>query len=229
MVDAEAERTQAPRVRLRNGRHGYGVVTKALHWLTVLAILGQFLVGYSMDVDGADGRQQELFEVEADRLEEEAKDQGEAVEEQVEAEIERREDALDAGKDDQAAAVFSDVVTGSAFRNGLSLPEVHVALGLAIIVLAVVRMLWRRTTPLPPWAEHLSAGERRLTGRLEKLLLALLVVVPASGLLLVATSDDWLPVHVTAQVAFLLAIAVHVGLVLKHTVVRRNRHLARML
>ena len=224
---AEAERTR--RVHLRNGAHGYGVVTKALHWLTVLAILGQFVVGYAMDFDASHDRQEDLLKAESDRLEEQAEGQGEAAEEQVEAETELRGDALDAGKDDQASAVFSDVVSGNAFGDGLSLPEVHVNLGLFVIVLAVVRMLWRRTTPLPPWAEHLSGRERRLEGRLEQLLLALLVVVPATGLLLVATGDDWLPVHVTAQVAFLLAIAAHVGLVLKHTVVRRNRHLARML
>ena len=229
MVDAEAERKRTPRVHLRNGAHGYGVVTKALHWSTVLAILGQFVVGYRMDFDEAGDRQEELLDAEADRLEEEAEGRGDAAEEQVETDIERREDALDAEQDDQAAAVFSDVVTGDAFSEGLSLPELHVMLGLFVIALALVRMLWRRTTPLPPWAEHLSARERRLEGRLEKLLLGLLVVVPATGLLLVATSDDWLPVHVTAQVTFLIAIAAHVGLVLKHTVVRRHRHLARML
>ena len=38
-------------VRLRNGEHGYGVVTKVLHWLTVAAIVGQFFVGYTMDAD----------------------------------------------------------------------------------------------------------------------------------------------------------------------------------
>jgi cytochrome b561 len=27
-------------MRLRNGEHGYGVVTKFLHWLTVAAIAG---------------------------------------------------------------------------------------------------------------------------------------------------------------------------------------------
>ncbi len=216
-------------MHLRNGAHGYGLVTKSLHWLTVLAILGQFVVGYAMDFDAPHDRQEEVLETESDRLENEAESQGDAAEERAEAEVERREDALDAEKDDQAAAVFSDVVTGEAFRDGLSLSELHVTLGLFLIVLAVVRMLWRRTTPLPPWAEHLSSGERRLEGRLEKLLLALLIVVPASGLLLVAAGTDWLPVHITAQLAFLLAIAVHVGLVLKHTVVHRNRHLARML
>ena len=38
-----------------------------------------------------------------------------------------------------------------------------------------------------------------------------------------------LPVHVTAQMVFLAVIALHAGLVLKHTVVRRHRHLERML
>lgn len=227
MVDVKAGRTR--RVHLRNGGHGYGVVTKSLHWLTVLAILAQFVVGYAMDFAAPHDRQEDQLEAESDRLEEEAEGQGEAAEERVEVETEQREDLLDAGKDDQAAAVFSDVITGNAFGDGLSLPEAHVSLGLLVIALAVVRMLWRRTTPLPPWAEHLSSRERRLEGGLEKLLLALLVVVPATGLLLVATSDGWLPVHVAAQVIFLVALAAHVGLVLKHTVVHRNRHLARML
>jgi cytochrome b561 len=216
-------------VNYRNGAHGYGAVTKALHWLTVAALAGQFAVGLTMDFDDASDRDDDRFDADADRLEENAEGRGEAAEEAAEAEIERREDALDAQDDDAASTVFSDVLTGDAFGDGLSLPELHVSLGLVIILLAAVRMMWRRTTPLPPWAEHLSAVERRLEGRLEKVLLALLVVVPATGLLLVAAGDDWLPVHVAAQIAFVAAIAVHVGLVLRHTVVRRNRHLVRMM
>jgi cytochrome b561 len=38
-------------MRLRNGDHGYGAVTRTLHWLTVLAIGGQFTIGYTMNVD----------------------------------------------------------------------------------------------------------------------------------------------------------------------------------
>ena len=211
-------------MQLRNGADGYGAVTKILHWLTVAALAAQFAVGWSMDVDEGTDR----LDAEADRLEDAAEGRGEVAEERAEAETDRREDAL-AGDDDTASDVFSDVVSGDAFGDGLSLPELHVVLGLTVIALALVRMAWRRTTPLPPWAGHLSAGERRLEGRLEKLLLALLVVVPASGLLLVAGADDWLPVHVAAQLVLLAAIAAHVGLVLRHTVVRRNRHLARML
>jgi cytochrome b561 len=220
---------QGGRMRLRNGDHGYGVVTKFLHWLTVAAVLGQFVVGLGMDFDEASDRQKDQIDAVADRLEDEAEGRGEAAEERAEAEIERREDALDVREDDEASGVFSDVVTGDAFRDGLSLPELHIGLGLLVIVLAAVRLLWRRAASLPPWAEHLSAGERRLESGLEKLLLALLFVVPVSGLLLVAAGDDWLPVHIAAQIAFLVAIAAHVGLVLRHTVVRRNRHLARML
>jgi cytochrome b561 len=216
-------------VHLRNGDHGYGVVTKSLHWLTVAAIAAQFAVGWLMDVDEATDREDDRLDAEADRLEDEAEGQGEAAEEQAEAEIERREDALDAREDDAASGLFSDVVSGDAFADGLSLPELHVVLGLSIMVLGLVRLLWRRTTPLPPWAPHLSAGERRLEGGLEKLLLVLLVVVPATGILLVAAGDGWLPAHIAAQIVFLAAIAAHVGLVLRHTVVRRNRHLARML
>jgi cytochrome b561 len=44
-------------MHLRNGPHGYGVVTKSLHWLTVVLVLAQFLVGWAMDADdGGHGR-----------------------------------------------------------------------------------------------------------------------------------------------------------------------------
>jgi cytochrome b561 len=211
MADAAPDRQRTSRVQLRNGAHGYGIVTKSLHWLTVLAVLGQFVLGYTMDFDAASGRQEAQIAAESEGLEEEAEGQGEAAEESVEAENERREDAFEGG-DDEVSTVFADVVTGDAFRDGLSPPELHVGLGLCVIVLAVARILWRRTTPLPPWAEHLRGGERRLEGGLEKALLTLLLVTPASGLLLVAAGEGWLPLHVAAQIALLSVVAVHVGL-----------------
>jgi len=216
-------------VGLRNGENGYGLVTKALHWLTVAAIVGQFALGWAMDLDDERDGEEDRLEAELERREDAAEGDGAVAEQRVEAEIEAREDAFDARGDDAAGDVFSDVVGGTALDDGLSLPEVHIGLGLLVLVLAVARIVWRRTTPLPPWAAHLGAGERRLEAWLEKALLALLVVVPLTGLLLVAAGHDWLPVHVGAQLAFLAAIAGHVGLVLRHTVVRRHRHLARML
>jgi cytochrome b561 len=205
-------------VRLQNGEHGYGVATRTLHWLTVVAVAVQFAVGLSMQAEDP------VLELEQDRLdqfEDFVKDQGEAAEDMFEGEIERLEDSLDAREDNSVAAAFAE--------PGLSLVEIHVVLGLSIMVLGLLRVLWRMATPLPPWADHLSAGERRLEAALEKVLLTLLLVVPASGLVLIGFGDDWLALHIAAQLVLLAAIALHVGLVLKHTVVRRNRHLRRML
>lgn len=93
-------------------------------------------------------------------------------------------------------------------------------------------MAWRATTPLPPWAPGLGARERRLEASLEKLLVVLLFVVPVTGLLLVLRTGP-LPaavgLHVAAHVVLYATVALHVGLVLRHTVVRRERHLSRML
>ena len=205
-------------MRLRNGEHGYGVVTRTMHWLTVLAVAAQFAVGLSMPVEDP------ALELEQDRLdqfEDFVKDQGEAAEEMFEPEIDRLEESLHAREDNFVASAFAE--------PGLSLVEIHVVLGLSIMVLGLLRVLWRMATPLPPWAHHLSAGERRLEASLEKALLTLLLVVPASGLVLIAAGEDWLALHIAAQLVLLAAIALHVGLVLKHTVVRRNRHLRRML
>ena len=215
---------------LRNGDHGYGVVTKFLHWLTVLALLGQFAVGLTMEADDdAFDREKDRIDALEDAGKDLAKERGDAAEDAFKDEIDRLEDNLDAREDDYMATAFSDVASGDVFADGVSLPEVHVLLGLSIILLGLMRVLWRRLTPLPPWAPYLRPGERRLETALEKLLLLLLFVVPASGLLLIATGDDWLVAHIAAQLVLLAVIAVHVGLVLSHTVVRRNGQLARML
>ncbi|MFS0898022.1 cytochrome b [Mycolicibacterium litorale] len=206
-------------MQLRNGEHGYGALTKALHWLTVTAVVAQFAVGWSMEADDA------AFDREKDRIDA----LEDAHEDRFEAEIDRLEEELDAREDNYVADEASGLFGGDGFTDGLSLPEWHVLLGLSIILLALMRVLWRRAGGLPPWAAHLSAGERRLEATLEKALLTMLFVVPATGLILIAAGERWLPLHVATQVLFLAVISIHVGLVLRHTVVRRNRHLARML
>jgi cytochrome b561 len=217
-------------MQLRNGEHGYGAITKALHWLTVAAVAGQFAVGWTMAADDAAlRREQDRIDALEEAGEEQAERQGEAAEERFETEIDRLEDELDAREENFVADAFSDVVTGRFLDGGLSLPEVHVLLGLSLVVLGLVRVLWRAGAGLPPWADHFGPGERRLEAWLEKGLLTLLFVVPGTGLVLIAAGGDWLPLHLTAQVVLLALIAVHVGLVLKHTVVHRDRHLARML
>jgi cytochrome b561 len=213
---------------LRNGAHGYGSVTKALHWLTVGLITAQFVVGYRMEADDdaleqADGRLDELEE----RCEAQT-DAGEVAEEQCEEQLELRADELDAREDDFVGDALSGLFSGRGLGDGLSLPEWHVLLGLSIIAVAAVRLVWRARTPLPPWAAALSARERTLEAVLEKTLLGLLVLVPGTGLLLVGgVGPVWL--HVAAHIAFFVVVGLHVGLVLRHTVIRRERHLSRML
>lgn len=215
-------------MRLRNGEHGYGVVTKVLHWLTVFAVVGQFLVGLTMAADD------EAFDREKDRIDaledagrEFARNQG--VEDFFRSEIDRMEDELDAREDEYFSAAFSDVLSGDVLADGVSLPEVHVLLGVSILLLGLTRLVWRMLTSLPPWASYLGGGERRLESVLEKLLLTMLLAVPLTGLLLVVVGTDWLPVHIAAQLVLLTVIAVHVGLVLRHTVVRRDGQLRRMI
>jgi len=181
-------------LRLRNSDRGYGLVTKTLHWLTAMALLAQFLVGYWMS--------------------------------NVDAVVQ----PLRTGGDDEA--------------GGLALLPVHVGLGLGILALAVVRLIWRVVTPLPPWAEQLSAVERKIATTVERTLYALLFVIPLSGLGLVLISGaDWdlsgdqeyraplelidddllFGLHVASHIAFFAAITMHLALVAK------NRLLLRMV
>ena len=148
--------------RLVDGQ-GYGPVAKSLHWGTVVALVGQFAVGYLMVLGGDD------------------------------------------------------------------LLAVHVALGATVLGLAVARVAWRRTHTLPPWAETLSPAERTFTHWNERLLLALLFVIPLSGLSLLVVDDDLLLLHVASHLTFFAALAAHVGLVLKHQLLDRDRLLRRML
>lgn len=177
----------------------HGVVARVLHWLTVLVLLAQYLVGYAMA--GAEGLLRPWIEA-----------------------------AYDGDED-------------------LLLP-VHVAIGCTLLVLVTVRIIWRRIIALPPWPETLSAWERRFATGTERALYALLFITPAAGIALVLISgEDWetgdrtewvapwslvdgdllVGVHVTSQILLLCAIALHVGFVLKHQFIDRDRLLRRML
>ncbi|WP_406192947.1 hypothetical protein OG331_07005 [Streptomyces sp. NBC_01017] len=92
------------------------------------------------------------------------------------------------------------------------------------------RLAWRPATLLPPWAPTLTARERRLAHGTETTLYAATFAVPVTGLALVLSGDDdLLGVHVAAQIALYAALAVHVGPVLKHRLINRDRLRGRML
>ena len=83
--------------------------------------------------------------------EERAERQGEVAEERFEAEIDRLEEQLDAREDEYVSDAFFDVFSGRFVDDGDSLPEIHVLLGLSIMLLGLLRVPWRAATPLPPW------------------------------------------------------------------------------
>jgi cytochrome b561 len=109
----------------------------------------------------------------------------------------------------------------SLLGNGWNLVTTHVALGVLILLLAVLRVVWRRASGLPSWAATLSIRDQRLVVLTERVLLGLLFVIPVTGLALVLGDDDWLPLHVTAHIAFFVALAAHVGLVLRRGLLPR--------
>ena len=195
---------------LRNGDHGYGAVTKTLHWLTVLVFAAQFVVGYAMEAESdvaglacdppAEGRSGgETADAEEDRTD--------RLEDACEERLDRREDAAGEGY--------------GAFDGSFGAVELHVLLGLSIIVLGVLRVLWRSFTPLPPWDPRLTPRDQRLVHATETALLTLMFVVPATGIALVLGSDDLLPLHVVAHVAFFVALGTHLAVVLRRGLVAR--------
>jgi cytochrome b561 len=107
---------------------------------------------------------------------------------------------------------------------------VHVLLGVTVLVLVLVRLLWRVTTPMAPWAPMLSRRERALVQFNERAMYVLMIAVPASGLLLVTSGDDdLLPLHVGSQLALLVAVGVHLTVVARHQLVRRDGYVRRMV
>ena len=162
---------------LRNDDRGYGWVSKALHWLTVLAVAAQFTIGYLMDDDSGHGR---------------GRGRGEG----------------------------SGHGRGHGGEPDPDLLKMHVALGLTILLLAVVRVLWRRTG-LPPWDPRLTERDQRIVHATEVALLTLLFVVPLTGLALVLGDDDLLPLHIAAHVAFFVALTAHLGMVVGRRLVPR--------
>lgn len=104
---------------------------------------------------------------------------------------------------------------GEEGLEAITLLPLHVTLGVAVLLLAIVRVGWRRRTGLPPWAEQLSDGQRRVAHLTEVVLLVCLFAIPVTGLLMVLRGDDdLLFLHVTTHVLFFAALAVHLALVL---------------
>jgi cytochrome b561 len=128
----------------------------------------------------------------------------------------------------------------------------HKSIGLVLLVAALARVTWRRTTPLPDWSDALVPAERVLVGRLETLLYLLMFALPITGYLFVTAGGFgvklfgvWdLPapfgrhealaawsrsLHVLLAYAAVIVIAWHVGFGIRKNVVDGARYLQRML
>ena len=146
-------------------------------------------------------------------------------------------------------AIAAQFAVGWAMDEVERLVVAHVVLGVSILVLATIRVWWRRRVTLPPWPDSMTRFEQRLAHRTEQALYWLQFLIPLTGLaLLLASGEDWdlgtreweapveladddamLAAHVATHVAFAVALLAHVGLVAKRTVVDRDGFLRRML
>jgi len=127
----------------------------------------------------------------------------------------------------------------------------HKTLGLIALALAVLRLVAPRIGRLPDWAACLSEAERRFAHRAEQALYAGMFLLPLSGFVHVmaggygvllfglwslpnplprlaplSVAASW--THAVAGALLAAAIAGHVGLVLRHTLLRREGLLWRM-
>jgi cytochrome b561 len=138
---------------------------------------------------------------------------------------------------------------------GLSQNDVynwHKSLGLVILIVAAVRLWTRRQGQLPDWAPGLSRFEHVLIHRYETLFYVGMFLMPVSGFLFVmaggygvllfglwpipnpigkipslASLSQW--VHFIGAWLLAASIMLHVGLVLRHQVLLKDRLLQRML
>ncbi|HEX6328320.1 MAG TPA: hypothetical protein VFZ72_17270 [Jiangellaceae bacterium] len=109
-------------MRLRNGDHGYGAITKTLHWLTVLTIGGQFAVGYTMETD-RDFREAECDPAGEDRSGGDTADAEEERLDRLEDRCEAEQDRLDDEADHAVETAWSDLWSGDLFGEGSRCPR----------------------------------------------------------------------------------------------------------
>ncbi len=128
----------------------------------------------------------------------------------------------------------------------------HKSIGMVLLCLAVARLIWRRTTPLPEWHPSLTEPERSMVSRLEHWMYWLMFVMPVTGYLFVMAGGygiklfglvdlpnpigkqpDWSWIVWTLHVVFayvtLIVISWHVGLILKKHLFERSGIANRML
>ncbi len=132
------------------------------------------------------------------------------------------------------------------------LPQ-HASMGVILFLLAVVRLVWRRRHPAPPYPDSMSARQQKWAKGVVHAFYIFMLVIPVAGFLHAATYVDfdvyWFGVvNVTAVLpsgpeltkvfhvihgtcAWLLAILVigHIGATLKHAFIDKDVIPSRMI
>lgn len=152
----------------------------------------------------------------------------------------------------------------AAFPLGLYMHDLHLSplklrlysyhkwIGIAVLMLAVMRVLWRATHTPPPLPDTIARWQQIASGMLHQLLYLLLLAVPMSGWLMSSAKGFktvWfgilpLPdligkdkelghllesVHQSLNYLLLSLVAAHIAAALKHKYFDRDEVMARML
>ena len=148
--------------------------------------------------------------------------------------------------------LFIGVAMVASLANYHALVSIHRPLGIAILVLVVVRFVNRQLSPLPPFPATMSRGERRVARVSELTMYGLMFVLPLVGWGMLSAArypivlygDLRLPfilphnamlyavlrrAHTILAYLFFLTFLAHFGAILFHTLIVRDGILKRMV
>ena len=149
------------------------------------------------------------------------------------------------------AMLFIGVTMVASLGDYHRLVAIHRPLGIMVLILAIIRLINRKLTTLPPFPPTMSARERHIASATEKLLYTLMIVIPLIGWGMLSAGHYPIvmfgPVHLPpilpanptlyavlrhahTVLAYLLYLTFlwHLSTVLFHTLVIRDRLLNRM-
>jgi cytochrome b561 len=149
------------------------------------------------------------------------------------------------------AMLFIGVSMVASLANYHRLVAIHRPLGILILSLAIIRLINRKLTTLPPFPPTMSDRERRISTATEKLLYTLMIAMPLIGWGMLSAGHYPIvmfgPVHLppilpanpllyavlrgahtVLAYALFLTFLWHLGTVLFHTLIVRDRLLNRM-
>jgi cytochrome b561 len=86
---------------------------------------------------------------------------------------------------------FTDLPRGDP--NVFTLAQIHKSIGLTVLVLSVIRVLWRLVNPVPPLPADMSRALKFVARATQFLLYFLIVAIPLSGWIMVSASRLGLP------------------------------------